>query len=560
MTLRRVEPATGTQLRCRGWRQEGLLRMLENVIAVGEKPEQLIVYATHSKAARDWICFEKIVETLKNLDNDETLAIQSGKPVAVFRTTRTAPRVVVATGCLVPKWCTRENFAALEAKGKVMYGGNAAGWAYIGTQGIVQGTYETFLTIAEKHFGGSLKGRFVLTGGAGQMGGAQPLAVVANGGVCLVADVDEKSIRRRIKIGYIQNINFDFNQALAMCLRAKEADQALSVALVGNAADVFPRVLQRGIVPDIVTDQTPCHEPLAGYIPQGFSVKQAAELRHRNPREYLRWSYASIVVHLQAMLDFQEKGSQIFEYGNQIRAAGIEAGLSKEKVMRIPGFVKAFVRPSFTKGRGPTRWVALSGNPDDIRKIDERLAQEFANDPSVVNWLRIAGEQIYFEHLPARICWLGYGQRERMGLLINQMVREGQVDAPLAISRDAMDAGAVARPLRETEGMQDGSDAISDWVFLSGLLLTAAGADLVHITHAGGGGSGQCVSLGMVSIADGTKETDERLKRILTIDPGMGVVRHADAGYEVSKSIARSQGIHMPMLDVEHEISPSAHL
>jgi urocanate hydratase len=526
--------------------------MLENAIAVGEKPEELIVYATHCKAARDWVCYDKIVEALKDLHHDETLVIQSGKPVAVFRTNHTAPRVVIATGCLVPRWCTRENFATLEAKGMLMYGGNAAGWAYIGTQGIVQGTYETFFSLAERHFGGSLKGRFVLTGGAGQMGGAQPLAVVANGGVCLVADVDERSIRRRMEIGYIENISYDFDEALDACLKAKDVGRPMSVALVGNAADVLTRILQQGIVPDVVTDQTPCHEPLAGYIPQGLSVEQAEELREKDPKEYLRRSYTSISVHLQAMLEFQAKGSRVFEYGNQIRAAGIEAGMPEEQAMKIPGFVKAFIRPSFAMGRGPTRWVALSGNPDDICQIGKRIAQEFADDSRVVNWLRVAGKHIYFEHLPARICWLGYGQRERMGTLINRMVRDGEVDAPVAISRDAMDSGAVARPLRETEGMPDGSDAISDWVFLLGFLLSGAGADLVHITHAGGGGSGEDVGVGMVAVADGSKEADERLRRVLTIDPGMGVVRHADAGYDVSKEIARAQGIQMPMLDVEY--------
>lgn len=546
--VRKVEPAIGNNLRCRGWRQEGLLRMLENCIAVGEKPEELIVYASHAKAARDWVCYDKIVETLKILEHDQTLVIQSGKPVAVVRTQSFAPRVVVATGCLVPKWCTRENFGALEAKGMLMYGGNAAGWAYIGTQGIVQGTYETFRILAERKFGGSLKGRFVLTGGCGQMGGSQPLAVTANGGVCLVADVDEISIRRRMEIGYVQNISFDFDQAIEMCMKAKKAGDSYSVALVGNAADVFARVLERGIIPDIVTDQTPCHEPLVGYIPQGLNIEQAAELRQRDPSEYLGRSFASIKVHLQAMLDFQARGSEVFEYGNQIRAAGINSGIPEDTAMSIPGFVKAFIRTPYAMGCGPTRWIALSGDAEDIYKIDERMAEEFADDPRVVDWLKIAGKQIYFEHLPSRICWLGYGQRERMGLLINQMVREGEVNAPLAISRDAMDTGSTARPMRETEGMPDGSDAISDWVHLLGLLLSAAGADLVHITHSGGGGSGESVQTGMVVIADGTKEADERLKRVLTIDPTMGIVRHADAGYEISKEIVRTAGICMPML------------
>ncbi|MBN1314444.1 MAG: urocanate hydratase [Anaerolineales bacterium] len=550
-TPRPVEPATGNQLRCRGWRQEGLLRMLENSIAVGEKPKDLIVYATHAKAARDWKSFEKIVECLMVLADDETLVIQSGKPVAVFQTFENAPRVAVATGCLVPKWVTREHFSKLEAEGKLIYGGNAAGWAYIGTQGIVQGTYETFFILAQQHFGGSLQGRFVLTGGTGQMGGAQPLAVVANDGVCLVADVDEVSIRRRMDIGYIQHISHDFDLALNMCLEAKEKGEALSVALVGNAADVFDRVLKLGIVPDVVTDQTPCHEPLGGYIPQGLSVHEADKLRERDPDEYLKRSLKSIAHHLSAMLAFQKKGSQVFEYGNQMRTAGIEAGIPEEDAMKIPGFIKAFIRPSFTKGRGPTRWVALSGDVEDIYKIDRRIVQEFSDDDMVVNWIKIAGEQIYFEHLPARICWLGYGQRERMGLLINKMVRDGEVSAPVAISRDALDSGAVARPLRETEGMPDGSDAVSDWVFLLGTLLSGTGTDLVHISHAGGGGSGEDVSVGMVVIADGTLETDERLKRTLTVDPGMGIVRHADAGFELSKKLARSFGIQMPMLESE---------
>ncbi|MFS8524633.1 MAG: urocanate hydratase [Limnochordales bacterium] len=547
-----IRAPRGTELSCKGWQQEAALRMLMNNLdpEVAERPEELIVYGGSGKAARDWESFHRIVETLRELENDETLLIQSGKPVGVFRTHPYAPRVLLANANLVPAWGTWEEFWRLEAMGLTMYGQMTAGsWIYIGTQGILQGTYETFAECASQHFGGTLKGRWVLTGGCGGMGGAQPLAITMNEGVALVVEVDPERLQRRIDTRYLDRMTDDLDEALRWVEEAVEDQRPCSVGLVGNAAEVFPELVRRGAIPDVVTDQTSAHDPLNGYIPAGLTLEEAAELRRSDPDEYVRRARASMKVHVQAMLDMQERGAVAFDYGNNIRKQAHEAGL--ENAFGFPGFVPAFIRPLFCEGKGPFRWAALSGDPEDIHRIDQAVLEAFPDDERLHRWIKMAGEKVAFQGLPARICWLGYGDRAKLGLIINDLVRRGEVKAPVVIGRDHLDAGSVASPYRETEGMKDGSDAIADWPILNALLNTAAGATWVSVHHGGGVGIGYSLHAGMVVVADGTDDAARRLERVLTTDPGLGVIRHADAGYEKAIETARAKGIRMPMLEPE---------
>ncbi len=547
-----IRAPRGTELSCKGWQQEAALRMLMNNLdpEVAERPEELIVYGGSGKAARDWESFHRIVETLRELENDETLLIQSGKPVGVFRTHPYAPRVLLANANLVPAWGTWEEFWRLEAMGLTMYGQMTAGsWIYIGTQGILQGTYETFAECASQHFGGTLKGRWVLTGGCGGMGGAQPLAITMNEGVALVVEVDPERLQRRIDTRYLDRMTDDLDEALRWVEEAVEDQRPCSVGLVGNAAEVFPELVRRGAIPDVVTDQTSAHDPLNGYIPAGLTLEEAAELRRSDPDEYVRRARASMKVHVQAMLDMQERGAVAFDYGNNIRKQAHEAGL--ENAFGFPGFVPAFIRPLFCEGKGPFRWAALSGDPEDIHRIDQAVLEAFPDDERLHRWIKMAGEKVAFQGLPARICWLGYGDRAKLGLIINDLVRRGEVKAPVVIGRDHLDAGSVASPYRETEGMKDGSDAIADWPILNALLNTAAGATWVSVHHGGGVGIGYSLHAGMVVVADGTDDAACRLERVLTTDPGLGVIRHADAGYEKAIETARAKGIRMPMLEPE---------
>jgi len=543
--VERIKAARGTTLRCKGWRQEAILRMLENNLENAEKPDELIIYGGTGKAARDWDAFRRIVETLKSLRDDETLVVQSGKPVAVFRTQRDAPRVLIANAHLVPRWSNWETFHELEKLGLTMYGQmTAGGWSYIGSQGIVQGTYETFAACARKHFGGSLRGRLVLTGGMGGMGGAQPLAIKMNEGVCLDVEVDEARIQRRVANGYCDRIVYELDEALEMALDAKASGRALSIGLVGNCAEVHPELVQRRVRPDIVTDQTSAHDPLGGYIPRGLTVRQATELRADRPDEYLRQSRESIAIHVRAMLDFLRNGSVVFDYGNNIRGQAKEAGV--QDAFAFQGFVPLFIRPLFAEGRGPFRWVAVTGNPEDILKTDSVVLREFPNDETLSRWIHLAEKHLPWEGLPARVCWLGYGERARFGKVINRMVATGELSGPIVITRDHLDAGSVASPYRETEGMRDGSDAIADWPILNALLNTAAGADLVAVHNGGGVGIGYSTHAGALVVCDGTEDAERRIDRVLTTDPGMGVVRHADAGYEEAVRFAAEHGIRMP--------------
>lgn len=546
----RVKAARGKSLRCKGWRQEGILRMLENNLENAEKPEELIVYGGSGKVARNWECYHKIVETLKELEEDETLLIQSGKPVAVFKTRKESPIVLIANANLVPKWSTWEKFYELEALGLIMYGQMTAGsWCYIGTQGIIQGTYETFAACARKHFNGTLKGKFVLTGGLGGMGGAQPLAIKMNGGAALVVECDEKRIERRIKAGYCDEKTDDLDEALEIIKNAKEEKEAVSVALLGNCADIHPELVRRGIVPDVVTDQTSAHDALNGYVPAGYwgdNLHEAIELRQTDPKKYIELSMKSMAEHCKAMLKFQKQGAIVFDYGNNLRGQAYEAGV--KNAFDYPGFVLAYIRPMFCEGRGPFRWIALTGNPEDILITDELVMKMFPDNKILVNWIKKAEEHLPWEGLPARVCWLGYGERDKFALEINKLVRE-EVIGPIAISRDHLDAGSVASPNRETEKMKDGSDAIADWPLLNALLNCAAGADNVAIHNGGGVGIGLSTHAGMVVICDGSKETDERIKRVFKTDPGLGIVRHADAGYEEAIKNAKKFGIKMPMLE-----------
>jgi len=547
--MKKIKAKRGKDLRCKGWKQEALLRMLENNLENAELPEQLIIYGGTGKAARNWECYEKIVESLKELEDDETLLIQSGKPVAIFRTKEDAPRVLMANSNLVPKWSTWEKFYELEDLGLIMYGQMTAGsWCYIGTQGIIQGTYETFAACARKHFDGTLRKKFVLTGGLGGMGGAQPLAIKMNGGIALVVECDEKRIEKRIKAGYCDEKTEDIDEALEMVKNAKQEGEALSIALLGNCADVHPELVRKGIIPDVVTDQTSAHDALNGYVPSGYygkNLHEAFELRKENPEEYIKKSMESMAEHCKAMLEFQKRGAIVFDYGNNLRGQAYEAGV--KNAFEYPGFVVAYIRPMFCEGRGPFRWLALTGNEEDIIKTDEMVLKMFPENRTLVNWIELAEKYLPWEGLPARVCWLGYGERDKFALAINKMVREGEIGA-ISITRDHLDAGSVASPNRETEGMKDGSDAIADWPLLNALLNCAAGADSVSIHNGGGVGIGLSTHAGMVVVCDGTKETDERIKRVFVTDPGLGIVRHADAGYEEAIEFAKRMKIKMPML------------
>jgi urocanate hydratase len=547
---RTVRAPRGSDLSCRGWQQEAALRMLMNNLDpdVAEDPDHLVVYGGTGRAARSWEAFDAIVRELRRLENDETLLVQSGKPVGVFRTTPDAPRVLIANALLVPHWATWEQFRELERAGLTMYGQMTAGsWIYIATQGIIQGTYETFAEVARQHFGGSLRGTATLTAGLGGMGGAQPMAVTMNEGAVLAIEVDPARAERRHAVGYVDEVTDDLDEAVAAVDAWRAAGEGRSVALVANAADVEPELVRRGWRPDVVTDQTSAHDPLGGYVPGGIGLAEALILRERDPDEYVRLAKASIGEHVKAMLAFQQAGSVVFDYGNNIRAFAAEVGVAD--AFAIPGFVPAFIRPLFCEGKGPFRWAARSGDPDDILKTDAALAELFPEDASLHRWLRLAEEKVPFQGLPARICWLGYGERARAGLRINEMVRSGELAAPIVIGRDHLDAGSVASPYRETEAMRDGSDAIADWPILNALLNTAAGATWVSVHHGGGVGIGYSLHAGMVVVADGTEAAAARLERVLTTDPGMGVIRHADAGYERALEVARERGVRVPMAE-----------
>lgn len=546
---REIRAPRGSELTCKGWHQEAALRMLMNNLdpEVAERPEDLVVYGGSGKAARNWECFDAIVRTLQNLENDETMLVQSGKPVAVFKTTPHSPRVLIANSLLVPAWATWEHFWDLEDRGLIMYGQMTAGsWIYIGTQGILQGTYETLAELAEKHYKGSLKGTLTLTAGLGGMGGAQPLAVTMNEGVAIVVEVDRSRIQRRIDHKYCDVMAETFDEAIAMAKKAMEEGKPLSIGLLGNAAEIFPEFVKRGIIPDVVTDQTSAHDPLHGYVPAGMSYEDALELRKSNPDEYIKRSMKSMATHVQAMLDLQKAGSIVFDYGNNIRQQAKKEGV--ENAFDFPGFVPAYIRPLFCEGKGPFRWAALSGDPEDIYKIDDRLCEVFAENERLVRWVKMAKEKVKFQGLPSRICWLGYGDRAKFGEIINEMVKNGELKAPIVIGRDHLDCGSVASPNRETEGMKDGSDAIADWPILNALVNSIAGASWVSVHHGGGVGIGYSLHAGMVVVADGTDEGAARLQRVLTSDPGMGVARHADAGYEIAIQTAKEKNVHIPML------------
>ncbi len=542
-----VRAPRGTALSCKGWSQEAAMRMLMNNLdpEVAEKPEQLIVYGGTGKAARSWEAYEAIVKALKDLEDDETLLIQSGKPVGVFRTHSMAPRVLISNAMIVPAWATWENFRELEAKGLTMYGQMTAGsWIYIGTQGIIQGTYETLAEVARKCFDGTLRGKMVLTAGLGGMGGAQPLAVTLNDGVALVVEVDPSRIKRRVDMGYCDRWTRDMDEALAWVSGAVKKREPLSVALLGNASETHPELVKRGIIPHIVTDQTSAHDPLNGYMPGGMSLEAAEVLRVEHPQEYLRLSSSSIARHVRAILEMKTRGAVAFDYGNNLRQEAKNAGVVD--AFDYPGFVPAYIRPLFCEGKGPFRWAALSGDPGDILKTDEALLETFPNDPALVRWLAQAAKRVPFQGLPARICWLGYGERSRAGLLFNDMVKRGDLKAPIVIGRDHLDSGSVASPNRETEGMMDGSDAIADWPILNALLNTAAGASWVSVHHGGGVGIGYSLHAGMVVVADGSDNAKERLERVLTTDPGLGILRHYDAGYPRAKEVALERGLRIP--------------
>jgi urocanate hydratase len=546
---RPVRAPRGTQLTCKSWLTEAPYRMIQNNLdpEVAERPQDLVVYGGRGQAARDWDCFDAILESLKNLADDETLLVQSGKPVAVFKTHPDAPRVLIANSNLVPHWATQQHFDELAAKGLIMYGQMTAGsWIYIGTQGILQGTYETFGALAKLRGWDSLKGKFVLTAGLGGMGGAQPLAITMNEGVGLIVEVDPARAKRRLDIGYVDKVVDTLEEAMTLVEEYKDKGRPLSVGLIGNAADVYAELAARRVIPDVVTDQTPAHDVLS-YVPSGLSLTAAEELRKTNPKEYEKKAMASMAKHVQAMLEFKRGGAEVFDYGNNLRQRAYDAGVSD--AFEFPGFVPAYIRPLFCEGKGPFRWVALSGEKDDIYETDEAVTALFPDDAHLHRWLKLAREKVPFQGLPARICWLGYGERVRAGLKFNEMVADGTLKAPIVIGRDHLDAGSVASPNRETEGMRDGTDAVSDWPILNALLNAVGGATWVSFHHGGGVGIGYSQHAGQVIVADGTPEAARRLERVLTTDPGLGVVRHADAGYEEAIAAAKRHGIKMPMLE-----------
>jgi urocanate hydratase len=545
---RTVRAPRGPHRSCKGWVQEAALRMLMNNLDpdVAERPQDLVVYGGTGKAARDWPAFDAICRTLLTLGDDETLLVQSGKPVGVFTTHPEAPRVLIANANLVGRWATWEVFRTLERQGLTMYGQMTAGsWIYIGTQGILQGTYETFGAVARRHFGGSLRGRLVLTGGLGGMGGAQPLAATMNDGVCLAVEVDPARVDRRIETRYLDRATASLDEALRWCEEAKRTGRALSVGLIGNCADVLPELARRGFVPDVLTDQTSAHDPLNGYIPLGLTVEQAAALRAGAPAEYVRRSVASIAAHVQAMLALKRRGAVTFDYGNNIRTQARDAGVAD--AFEIPGFVPEYIRPLFCEGQGPFRWVVLSGDADDLHRTDRLVLELFPEHEHLRRWIALAAERVAFQGLPARICWLGQGERARFGCALNDLVKRGELKAPVVIGRDHLDTGSVASPFRETEAMKDGSDAIADWAILNALLNTASGAAWVSFHHGGGVGIGNSLHAGQVSVADGSASAARRLERVLTNDPGIGVARHADAGYPEALAAARRHGIRLPM-------------
>ncbi|HDX9609894.1 urocanate hydratase [Bacillus toyonensis] len=544
-----IRAPRGTELQTKGWVQEAALRMLMNNLdpEVAEKPEELVVYGGIGRAARNWESYNAIVDSLKTLESDETLLVQSGKPVAIFKSHEDAPRVLLANSNLVPKWANWDHFRELEKKGLMMYGQMTAGsWIYIGTQGILQGTYETFGEAARQHFDGSLKGTLTLTAGLGGMGGAQPLAVTMNGGVVIAIDVDKRSIDRRIEKRYCDMYTESLEEALTVANEYKEKKEPISIGLLGNAAEILPELVKRNITPDLVTDQTSAHDPLNGYIPVGYTLEEAAKLREEDPERYVQLSKESMTKHVEAMLAMQEKGAITFDYGNNIRQVAFDEGL--KNAFDFPGFVPAFIRPLFCEGKGPFRWVALSGDPEDIYKTDEVILREFADNEHLCNWIRMARQQVEFQGLPSRICWLGYGERAKFGRIINEMVANGELSAPIVIGRDHLDCGSVASPNRETESMKDGSDAVADWPILNALINSVNGASWVSVHHGGGVGMGYSLHAGMVIVADGTEAAAKRIERVLTSDPGMGVVRHVDAGYDLAVETAKEKGVNIPMM------------
>ncbi len=543
-----IRAPRGSAISCKGWQQEAALRMLMNNLdaEVAERPEDLVVYGGTGKAARNWACYEAIVNSLRGLENDETLLVQSGKPVAIFRTHPWAPRVLIANANLVGHWSDWQHFGELERAGLTMYGQMTAGsWIYIGTQGILQGTYETFAAAGRKHFGGDLAGRLVVTGGMGGMGGAQPLAATMNGAAFLGIDVDPERIKRRVKSGYCDVMVNDLDEALRILKNAVRKREPASVGLVGNCADVVPELARRGVVPDLLTDQTSAHDPVGGYIPQGLGLEQAAELRQRDAAEYRRRALASIAAHVEGMLDLMKLGAATFDYGNNIRTMAYEQGV--KDAYAFPGFVPAYIRPLFCEGRGPFRWAALSGEAADIHRTDELVLQLFPQEESLLRWIRLAQKRVKFQGLPSRICWLGYGERDKFGLALNDLVARGELKAPVVMGRDHLDCGSVASPYRETEKMKDGSDAIADWPLLNAMLNTASGATWVSIHNGGGVGIGYSLHAGQVTVADGTKEMAARIERVLTNDPGIGVARHADAGYNEARAFAAQRSVKIPM-------------
>ncbi len=542
----------GNKLHTKGWLQEAALRMLMNNLdkEVAEHPDELVVYGGIGKAARNWEAFDAIVKSLKELENDETLLVQSGKPVAIFKSHENAPRVLIANSNIVPAYANWETFHELDRKGLMMYGQMTAGsWIYIGSQGIVQGTYETFAELAKQHFNGTLQNTITVTAGLGGMGGAQPLAVTMNDGVCIAIEVDETRIDRRIETKYLDVKVYTLDEAIQTAKKAKAQGKALSIGLLGNAAEILPDMMTRGFNPDILTDQTSAHDPLNGYIPVGYKIDEASKLRKENPDDYVSKSKASMKMHVESMVKMMDLGAITFDYGNNIRQVAADEGFAR--AFDFPGFVPAYIRPQFCEGKGPFRWVALSGDPEDIYKIDEVLLREFKENKHLCNWIRLAREKIAFQGLPARICWLGYGERARFGKIINEMVAEGKISAPIVIGRDHLDSGSVASPNRETEAMKDGSDVVADWPILNALINAVGGATWVSVHHGGGVGMGYSLHAGMVIVADGTKEAGERLERVLTTDPGMGIVRHVDAGYELAEKTAIEKNLKIPMMKKE---------